>query len=849
MPPQDQNNELPVLTAVPELLDALDNHAAAVLVAPPGTGKTTGVPPALAAHVGNDDPDARILVVVPRRMAARAATSRMADNANEAVGQRFGYSVRDDRRVSRHTVVETVTPGLLLRRIQADPELPGISTVILDEFHERSLDQDLLLALLLDTRHGLRDDLRLLVMSATLDTEAVAGLLGPATPVVTVESPLHPVTTHWRPGSVHEPISRRVAEVVVEAVNSTVGDVLVFLPGRGEISATARLLTGRLSTAVNVLELHGSLSAARQDEVLSRRASDTRRVILSSAIAETSLTVPGVRTVVDSGLRRYQAVSPTTGIPSLRTGAVSMSGADQRRGRAAREAPGTCYRLWSRSDEELRRKHDPAEILVAELSPLLLATTAWGASSPEELTWLDPPPADALERAGTLLGELGAIDRSGHMTPLGRSVASFGFHPRVAAMALKAATIGADDVAAEVLAVLDHTRPSQVDLAEEVRSIRSGSSRTVPTREVRRWRQRIERVAGGSDSGGSATTGGPDELDEVITSVVLAGYADRLARRRDDRTSIYLLRHGGEVELPRGERQLADSAWIAVIDLDARSDSGGAGRIHLAAAVDGAQLDDLISRAEDAGEIDLVVTHTWNPTDGTTATSTTRRLGAIALDTTRRRSVPTEALTREVTRRIGEDGPSVLSNWDKSSSLRSRLAFMHTRDPHGGWPDLSDTHLAETAQNWVPTLLAMTTSARNGHDNEVRGFDPDPTAIEEALLAELPFALRQQLDRHVPEHWKHPDGRRLKLQYGAIDNDPGSVLLPVRLQDLLGVDDHPELGRGIPVTVELRSPAGRALQRTDDLPGFWRGSYAQVRSEMRGRYPKHSWPEHPWENR
>lgn len=831
-----------------ELLDALSNHGTAVLVAPPGTGKTTGVPPAIAAHAGGG-PAGKTIVVVPRRMAARAAASRMAHNAGEAVGQRFGYSVRDDRCVSRHTVVETVTPGLLLRRIQADPELPGTTTVVLDEFHERSLDQDLLLALLLDTRHGLREDLRLLVMSATLDVEAVAGVLGTSTPVVTVESPLHRVTTHWRPGSAHEPISRRVAEIIVEAVNSTVGDVLVFLPGRGEISATARLLTGRLSTGVKVLELHGSLSARRQDEVLSRPRSDTRRVILSTAIAETSLTVPGVRTVVDSGLRRFQAVNPSTGIPSLRTGAVSLSGADQRRGRAAREAPGTCFRLWSRTDEELRRKHDPPEITVAELSPLLLATTAWGATCPGELTWLDPPPADALELAGTLLGELGAIDRSGHMTPLGRSLAAFGFHPRVAAMAHHGATIGAHDVAAEVLAVLDRTRSTQVDLAEEVRRIRSGSASAIPTREIRRWHQRIGRVARRSDPGGATTADDPGELDAAITSIVLAGYADRLARRRDDRTSVYLLRHGGEVELPRGERHLADAAWLVVIDLDARSDSGGAGRIHLAAAVDDARLADLISRAEDAGEIDLQVTHTWNPSDGTTATSTTRRLGAITLDTTRRRSIPTEALTGEVTRRIADYGPSVLRNWHKSSSLRSRLAFMHERDPIGGWPDLSDSHLAESAPTWVPTLVAVAAASRSNGANEVRGFDPDPAAIKDALLAGLPNELRQQLDRLVPKHWRHPDGRRFRLEYGAVDGDPGSVLLSVRLQELLGVDDHPSLGRGIPVTVELRSPAGRALQRTNDLAGFWRGSYAQVRAEMRGRYPKHPWPERPWESR
>lgn len=831
-----------------ELLDALDNHSTAVLVAPPGTGKTTGVPPAIAAHMDDGGAKGKTVVVVPRRMAVRAAAGRMAHNAGEAVGQRFGYSVRDDRRVSRHTVVETVTPGLLLRRIQTDPELSGTTTVILDEFHERSLDQDLLLALLLDVRHGLREDLRLLVMSATLDVEAVAGLLGTSTPVVTVESPLHRVTTHHRPGSAHEPISRRTAEVVVEAVNSTQGDVLVFLPGRGEIAATARLLAGRLDAAVKVFELHGSLSDRRQDEVLSGRVTGPRRVILSTAIAETSLTVPGVGTVIDSGLRRYQAVNPVTGIPSLRTGAVSLSGADQRRGRAAREAPGTCYRLWSRSDEELRREHDPAEITVADLSPLLLTTSAWGASSPGELTWLDPPPADALESAGTLLRELGAMERSGRLTPLGRSLAAFGFHPRVAAMALHGATIGAHDVAAEVLAVLDHTTPTQVDLTEEVRRIRSGSDSAVRPREVRRWRRRIRRVAVSGDRDGPTSTPGTDELDTVIGSVVLAGYADRLARRREDRACVYLLRHGGEIELPRGERHLADATWLVIIDLDARSDSQGPGRIHLAAAVDGDQLEELISRAGAAGEIQLHVTHAWDPSDGSTASSTTRRLGAITLDTTRRRSIPTDDLIREVAGRFGEDGPSVLRNWHKSSSLRSRLAFMHALDPEAGWPDLSDTSLAESAPLWVPTLVAVTTSARKDHGNEVRGFDPDPAAIEGALLSGLPNELRQELDRRVPEHWKHPDGRRFKLDYGGVDNDPASVLLSVRLQDLLGIDDHPHLDRDIPLTVELRSPAGRVLQRTDDLPGFWRGSYAQVRSEMRGRYPKHTWPQRPWEN-
>ncbi|MCZ7630689.1 MAG: ATP-dependent helicase HrpB [Microthrixaceae bacterium] len=845
MPSQNHQDAQPVLQAVPAVLDALDRHSAAVLVAPPGTGKTTGVPPAIAAHHDGRGPCHRTVVVVPRRMAARAAAKRMAEDAGEVVGGRFGYSVATTVRSAR-TVVEAVTPGLLLRRIQADPELTGTTTVVLDEFHERSLDQDLLLALLLDVRHGLREDLRLLVMSATLDVTAVTRVLGDQTPVVSVEAPLHAVTTHWRPGSAQSRSpdgSPRWSWRPSAPPRAT-----CWCSFRDDPRSPPRpdSLSGRLGAALKVLELHGSLSVGQQDEILSRHQSEGRRVILSTSIAETSLTVPGVRTVVDSGLRRYQSVSPATGIPTLRTGAVSLSGADQRRGRAAREAPGTCFRLWSRSDEELRRRHDPPEITVADLSPLLLATTAWGASSPEDLTWLEPPPTNALEEARELLGELGAIDSTARMTPHGRSLAAFGFHPRVAAMAVHSATIGERDVAAEVLAVLDHTASTQVDLTEEVRRIRSGSS-TVPARAVRGWSRRIERLSAAGDTNGPATADTARRLDTVIASVVLAGYADRLARRRDDRRSVYLLRHGGEVELPRGEHHLQDSAWLVVIDLDARSDAAGPGRIHLAVAIEDSQIDDLLSRAGQAGEIDVLVDHRWSPSDGSTSTTTTRRLGAITLDTSRRRSIPIEALDREVAASIAERGPSVLRHWGELSNLLARFAFMRTHDPQGGWPDLSEGALTRSAPTWVPALIAVATS--DGNPGEVSGFDPGRRAIEAALLNALPSGLHQRLDRHAPELWRHPDGRRFGLAYGAVDGDPRSVLLAVRLRDLLGIDDHPSVGRDIPVTVELQSPAGRMLQRTNDLPGFWRGAYPQVRSEMRGRYPKHSWPERPWEGR
>ncbi|MEZ5237877.1 MAG: helicase-related protein, partial [Microthrixaceae bacterium] len=400
-----------------------------MFVAPPGTGKTTGMPPALAGRPHG--PDRRMVVVVPRRMAARAA-ARMAAMSGETVGQTFGYSVRDDRRVGRRTVVEMVTPGLLLRRVQSDPALEGISTVLLDEFHERSLDQDLLLALLVELRGAIRQDLGLVVMSATLDVAPVRSLLGALTddggevPLIEVSSPVHPIDTHWRPGSAHDRISDRVRDVVLEAMGDQEGDVLAFLPGRGEISATARGLRDRLGrtgsgrgargAAAEVIELHGTSPAAVQEMVLEPRAAGPRRIVLATAVAETSITVPGVRVVVDSGLSRFQSFDPGTGLPALRTGSVSLSTAEQRRGRAGREAPGHCYRLWARRDEELMRAHDPPEITRADLAGLLLATSVWGASSPSELKWLDPPPKAAVDAARVLLAELGALDDDGRPT-------------------------------------------------------------------------------------------------------------------------------------------------------------------------------------------------------------------------------------------------------------------------------------------------------------------------------------------------------------------------------------------------------------------------------------------------
>ncbi|MCO5316885.1 MAG: ATP-dependent helicase HrpB [Microthrixaceae bacterium] len=871
---------LPALEAVPGLATALASTGVAVLVAPPGTGKTTGIPPALASR--KPRPEGRTTVVVPRRIAARAAAGRMASLAGEDVGQRYGYTVRDDSRTGPLTEVELVTPGLLLRRLQADPGLEGVATVVLDEFHERSVDQDLLLALLLDSRSALRDDLELLVMSATLDVGPVSALLGEAAgagsaaPVIEVESPLHPVETHWRPGSVHAPIASRVSEVVVEALGSCDGDVLAFLPGRGEIAATVRELAPRLGKSVELLELHGSTPPRQQDAVLSPGPGTPRRVVLATAIAETSITVPRVSVVVDSGLRRYQAFHAGSGLPSLRTSAVSLATADQRRGRAGRTAAGDCFRLWSRRDEELMRSHDPPEIAGAELSSLLLATTTWGAGDPAELSWLDPPPPEAVEHATALLFELGALDDRGRPTSRGREMARFGFHPRMAAVALAATGRGSGDpaatdptgadpdaveLAARTLAVLDDPPGGTTDLAEAVLARSGARSGAQRGRSTSRWRRRMRHLVGPSSDreppSGRAGTGEEDLLGRIV----LAGFADRLARRRPRRSGTYLLRHGGEVSLPRHARTgaLADSEWLVVIDLDSRRDDPRGGIIHMALGLDSATVGELLADAGSTGQVDTEVEHGWSPTDGTVSTVTVRRLGALTVSEERRRSAPPEAVAASVESTLASGGLEALPGWRDLDGLRSRLAFLRARriprptgrgsTPATGmagsrdWPDLSRAAVASSLSHWVPPLVAG--AAHFGRDGEVTRFGPTPAQLEAALLADLGFEDRKALGREAPRHWRSPGGKELPLVYGAVDGDPASVLLRVRLQLLLGIDEHPAL-RHTPITVELLSPAGRPLQRTEDLPGFWRGTYAQVRAEMRGRYPKHAWPEQPW---
>ncbi|HRW40114.1 MAG TPA: ATP-dependent helicase HrpB [Microthrixaceae bacterium] len=867
---------LPVLDVLDDVRAALADRGAAVLVAPPGTGKTTAVPPALI-----DEPWAaggRVLVVQPRRLAARRAAARMAAVRGEPVGATCGYSVRGDRRAGPTTRVELVTEGLALRRLQVDPALEGperrVTAVLLDEFHERSLDVDLLLALLIDIRSSLRPDLRLLVMSATLQPGPVAARLGDAAigavPVITATAPQHPVRTLHRPGRGQDRIEDRVATVIHESLDAgpesdgALGDVLVFLPGRGEIRRTAERLSRGVGAEVVVHQLHGSVPAAEQDAALAPDPRGRRRVVLATAIAETSITVDGVRIVIDSGRRRTLRVHAATGLPGLTTTPVSLAGADQRRGRAGRTGPGTCYRLWSAEEERHRATADPPEILESDLAGLLLQVLAWGAH-PGDLPFLDPPAGPHLAAAGVLLADLGATDSTDpdttRLTARGRTLAQLGFHPRLGAV-VHAALDGplGRQRTAELAALLEVDPPGDPDLVERLLRMSRGERSRELADATRDWRNRLPRDRGRhAEQDDPDGIGSAEAIGAAASSAILAGYRDRLARRRDgDRTDgrgrqavIYQLVGGGEVALQPPDDPLSRSRWLAVASLDrgdtaiGRTAAGPAdrGRIQLAVAVDDSAAEAALrDRTADVDEV------FWDGSRREVRAVRRRQVGSITLDERPWRDPPSEALRAALADGVRIAGAGrVFDRWPEAEELRARLALSRpTPDATGslaaataaGGSASGDPTDDGRADDDVDLLVA-----RAAFTGRVSRADLATLDVARWLLDGLSWTDRTALEEWTPLHLDLLSGRRVRVRYGA----EGPVV-STRLQDLLGTDTHPTVGiERVPVTVELLSPAGRPLQRTSDLPGFWRGSYAAVRAEMRGRYPKHRWPERPWE--
>ena len=802
---------LPIDAVLDALSGTLERSNTAVLVAPPGAGKTTRVPLALrdAPWVG----DRKIIVLEPRRIAARASAERMAKSLGERAGETVGYRVRFGSKVSRATRIEVVTEGIFTRQILDDPELTGIAGVLFDEFHERSLDADLGLALARDAQQGLREDLRILVMSATLDGARVARLLGDA-PVVESEGRAFPVETRYVGRKPDAPVERQMAETIASALRADAGSVLASLPGAAEIRRTQTMLAERVHDAsVEIVPLFGALDAAVQDRAISPAPKGGRKVVLATSIAETSLTIEGVRIVVDSGLARVPRYEPDIGLTRLETVRASRAAVDQRRGRAGRTEPGVCYRLWDEPQTASLAAHTQPEILSADLSSLVLDLAQWGVSDPATLSFLDPPPQPAWKEARDLLNELGALDGDGRLTDEGRRLRALALPPRLARMIVDAADHGAAAQAADIAAILTERGlgGDSVDLEVRLDQFRRDrSARAQSARDLaRRWAQQV------------ATSPSLHDDGELTTGLMLAfAFPDRVARNRGNGSFLLANGRGAAVEQTSS---LARVPYIAVGELTGTAANG---RILLAAPL---AIEDI--ERHFAAHIEAKDEVSFDRDAMTLRARRRRKLHAITLA-----DAPVALTPSEETAHVFADGISAVGldrlPWSKAAKQwRDRVMFLRKAEGDS-WPDLSDTGLIERRDDWLVPLLADKTALK----------DISPGDVSDAVMALLPWDLRARLDREAPTHFEAPTGTMLAIDYEA---EQGPTIA-VRLQELFGLNTHPSIARGaIPLVLELLSPAQRSVQVTRDLPGFWRGSYAAVRSDLRGRYPRHPWPDDP----
>jgi ATP-dependent helicase HrpB len=821
---------LPIDSALPGLLEALESGRNAVLTAPPGAGKTTRVPLALMAAGWTDA--GRILLLEPRRIAARAAAERMAELLGEAVGRTVGYRIRGEARVSRATRIEVVTEGILTRMLQSDPELPGISALLFDDIHERSIHTELGLALALEVQAVLRPDLRLLAMSATLDTGAVARVMGNA-PVIESAGRSFAVETRWlerswsRPARGGPRFEDAAADLVSRALAEAPGDALAFLPGAGEINRVSAILARRHPEVV-ICPLYGALPFARQRAALFADAQGRRKVVLATAIAETSLTVEGIGIVVDCGRARRARMNPGTGMSRLVTVPVSRAEADQRRGRAGRLGPGVCYRMWTPGEEGGLAAFAPPEILEADMAPLALELARWGIGDPGGMGFLDPPPGPALAEARKLLAELGAIDGAGRITAHGRAMAAQAAHPRLAHMIIRAGETGDGAEAALIAAVLGERDPlrgtgrAPADLAQRLAALGDprGSAAEHGFEVDRGVAERIRAEArrllpARADPARAAARAG---------ALLSLAYPDRVGLRRPGDDPRYLL-SGGRGAVLAADDPMAGQRLIVAADLE---DSGREATIRLAAGLAEADL-----RALHGGQIGWRNSAGWSARARQVEARTREMFGAIALADRQWRDAPPEAVGAALAEGIRAAGIATL-DWSKSAmGLRGRVEWLRAQDGKLAerLPDWSDAGLVASIGLWLtPHLGGM-------------------RRIEEAARLELGALLRatldretlREIDRAAPSHFARPLGDRV-----AIDFDGGGPVLSIRVQELFGVAVHPTAGDPpVPLAIELLSPARRPVQTTSDLPGFWASSYAEVRKEMRARYPKHPWPENP----
>ncbi len=799
---------------MPPLRSALAAHGQAVLVAPPGSGKTTVVPLRLLDEqwlAGR-----KILVLEPRRLATRAAAGRMAFLLGEEAGETVGYVTRTDRRIGPGTLIEVVTEGVLTRRLQRDPELSGVGMVVFDEFHERNLQTDLGLALTLDARRVFRPDLRLLVMSATIDSDRIAGLLGrdEAAPVIRSEARSHPVDIRWEPRPRRTWLEPHVAAVVGQALRSEAGDILVFLPGMGEINRVARLLAEGGSD-VEVHRLHGSLSVEEQDAAL--MPSLRRKVVLSTDIAETSLTVEGVTIVIDGGSARAPRFDSRTGMTRLKTIPISKASADQRAGRAGRTQPGVAYRLWSKVEHGPRKAHIEPEITQVDLAGFALELAAWGTADPAKLEFLDRPPVRAFTEGRRLLELLGAVDAAGRLTNSGRLMANLPLHPRLARMVVDS---GEDQSLACYLAAAVDDRdilrgsPEEIpaDIAVRI-ELAVGSTVSHPNLD----RRALERLRRNADdlarrAGIHMSEADPDHCGRVLA----LAFPDRLAVQRGS-PGRFQLRTGTSAWIAPSD-SLASERFVVAADLDGKRKDA---RIRLAAPVDGDDLVDVYSH-----EVEERREFMW--TEDRLMQRRTVRLGGMVLEESEQRAMPGPDATAAVLARLRDRNLEDLPWTDAAQGLRDRVAFL--RGSEGDhWPDWSTAALAETLEEWLLPYIGLPT----GFD---RFYRLDLASI---LRGTLGYPLAGEIDQLAPKEIALPSGRKARVDYAD-----GAPRVAVRVQEMFGSSATPMVGRR-PVILELLSPTGRPLQITTDLGGFWAGSWSEVRKEMAGRYPKHDWPQDP----